>query len=120
MQSFKQQVPGRGDSYSENMPKQVNPVQNVNPQSKGASSCFGGHSNNKENSASNQQYPGLKIPPGSWIENGYIMTPEIKEENGQRVKYIYKQKIVEKQTSQENAAQAKNQARPQEASKQDN
>jgi single-stranded DNA-binding protein len=38
----------------------------------------------------------LKIPEGSWIENGFILTEEIKVEDGKRVKYIYKQKIVEK------------------------
>ena len=67
-------------------------------------------SRDKENTSSNNQYPGLKLPPGSWIENGFIMTPEIKEENGQKVKYIYKQKIVEKHVPTPEATDNKSQA----------
>ena len=102
------------------MQKPNHHTQNVNQISKGMSNNAGADSYNKENSASNQQYPGLKLPPGSWIENGYIMTPEIKEENGQRVKYIYKQKIVEKPVSSENGNQGKNQSQPLNAKNQEN
>ena len=64
---------------------------------------------NKENSSQNNMYPGLKLPPGSWIEDGYILTAEIKEENGKKVKYIYRQKIVEKKVE---AQPLKNDVKP--------